>query len=873
MPAPTHPTADQLRAFVQGHASAAEQAAVTAHLDHCADCCARLDTLFAQDALLGRIQEAAQTDGKIVVAEVQRRQAVRALHRGMGSTAIANRADTSTADLAANLDHTLSPFLTTAPEGQDLPRRAGEYEILEELGRGGMGVVFKARHLALNRLVALKMLHKGAVAEGESLARFREEAKVVARLQLPGIVQIHEVGTLEGQPYLALEYVPGSSLDRFLDGMPQPPQDAAAFLRPVAAAMHAAHQQGVVHRDLKPANILLFSRAPQARAGDAAARTCGARLNDSIPKITDFGLAKPLDDDSGLTRTGIIVGTPYYMAPEQAEGGKTLTPAADLYALGTILYEMLTGRPPFKGTTVHETLRQVVADDPLPPRRLQPGIPTDLETICLKCLHKEPAQRYATAADFGDDLGRFLEGRPILARPVGRVERTWRWCRRNPVVAGLTAAVFLLLLASSMTGWLLAAWALQAEETTKQERDTARQERQRAEDNLAKVREAVDDTYLICREHPLFQGEAMRQHRRLLLAKAVPFYQGFVRQKGDDPAFRAEHANILHRLAFSYSEVGPTADAIPTCRQALKIYERLAADHPQAPAYLEHLAQTWNTLGIIQQGQGHQKEGLASFRHAQECALRLTKLSSFMVKHQRIAVQFCNNLGMALRSLGQHQEALASFSQMRQILEELVAAYPHCLDYQLQLACSYDMLAEMHLRLNQVSETIACHQAACCLWQSLLTAQPGEISYAVGLGANCCNLGLIERQVGQPHAALAHLTLGVRTLSGLLQREPRHGQARVFLRNALHERALALEQLRRASASWQDCRRAFTVALGLPNPGPGPHDVMARVQDLARAEHSWLVSLGVTKAINSSGPAAFVVNFVPNLQWTLSEPD
>jgi serine/threonine protein kinase len=301
--------------------------------------------------------------------------------------------------------------------------RFGDYELLEEVGRGGMGVVYKARQLSLNRLVAVKMIH---VRGPDDRARLRVEAEACARLQHPNVVQIFEVGEHQGQPYLVLEFVPGASLGQRLDGTPWPAADAARLIAPLALAVQAAHECGVVHRDLKPANVLL------AACGFAPAAKPQAAF---VPKLTDFGLARCLGEERArLTSTGAVVGTPSYMAPEQAEGQvKDVGPLADVYALGAILYELLTGRAPFKGATPLETVRQVAVQEPVPPARLQPGLPRDLETICLKCLQKEPVKRYASAADLADDLRRFLDREPIKARPVGRPERLWRWCRRRPV--------------------------------------------------------------------------------------------------------------------------------------------------------------------------------------------------------------------------------------------------------------------------------------------------------------------------------------------------------------------------------------------------------------------------------------------------------
>ena len=331
-----------------------------------------------------------------------------------------------------------SPFgsPSSTPSSAELPRIPG-YEVLEVVGRGGMGVVYRARHVRLDRPVALKMLLTGAHASRESRERFLREARMGAGLRHPNIVQVHDMGDQDGLPYFTMEFVEGGNLAQKLAGMPQPPRQAAALLATLAEAVQAAHRCGIVHRDLKPANVLLTA--------------------DGTPKICDLGLARRLDGEAGLTWTGTVVGTPSYMAPEQAEARpQTLGPAVDIHALGAILYELLTGRPPFRAETASETVRQVISRDPLPPSRLNGKVPRDLETICLKCLHREPHLRYASAAALAADLHHFLGGEAIAARPEGRLARMARRVRRRPVQSTLVAAVTLLTAALLGGGlWLI----------------------------------------------------------------------------------------------------------------------------------------------------------------------------------------------------------------------------------------------------------------------------------------------------------------------------------------------------------------------------------------------------------------------------------
>jgi hypothetical protein len=331
------------------------------------------------------------------------------------------------------------------------------YEVLAELGRGGMGVVYKARHRSLHRLVALKMIRSGSLAGPLDLARFRREAEAVARLQHPHIIQIHEIGDYDGLPFFSLEYIEGGSLDQLLKTTRMPGQQAAQLVHQLAQAMHHAHERGVVHRDLKPANILLAGVRGQGSGVRGEADAPSTLTPDPwplTPKITHFGLAKRLDVEAGHTQSGEILGTPSYMAPEQAMGKKDIGAPADVYALGAILYELLTGEPPFKGPTPFDTLMAVLSCEPRPVRQMESSVPRDLETICFRCLAKEPSQRYASSLDLADDLARFLNNEPIRARRAGLWERSRKWIRRRPAVALGWLLAFLLLAGAGAGYWV-----------------------------------------------------------------------------------------------------------------------------------------------------------------------------------------------------------------------------------------------------------------------------------------------------------------------------------------------------------------------------------------------------------------------------------
>ncbi len=441
-----------------------------------------------------------------------------------------------------------------APSDGRLPRRFAGYELLEEIGHGGMGVVYKARQLAPERIVALKMIRAGELATEEDTRRFRQEANEAALLDHPHIVPIYEVGEHDGRRFFSMKLIEGGSLARHLDRYRGDPKAAARLVAAVARAVHHAHQRQILHRDLKPGNVLIDG--------------------EGQPYVADFGLAKRLGG-AGEASQSVGVGTPEYMAPEQARGDARLTTAADVYALGGILYALLTGRPPFRGETPWATIAQVQSQAPVAPSRHHPGCPRDLETICLKCLDKEPAKRYGSAEALAEDLERWLKGLPVVARPIGKLQRLWRWSRRNPGLAGTLAALVLVLL-GSLAG--MTALYLHAEQQRRMAEH--REEGERA------VTQFYQENVLRAARPKGWSGGAGKD---VTLKDALDQAAAHV-----DEAFQGQprlEASVRNTLGMTYWYLGLFNAAGPHLEKAYRIRKaRLGEDHPDTLTSLHCLA-------------------------------------------------------------------------------------------------------------------------------------------------------------------------------------------------------------------------------------------------------------------------------------------
>jgi eukaryotic-like serine/threonine-protein kinase len=642
------------------------------------------------------------------------------------------------------------------------------YEILGELGRGGMGVVYRARDERLGRLVALKMVLAGGHAGENELARFRAEAEAVACLQHPNIVQVYQVNETDGRPYFSLEYCGGGSLSARLDGTPWPPAKAAELVATLAHAVQAAHRRGVVHRDLKPANILL--------------------TEDGTLKVSDFGLAKRLDHASGVTRTGDVMGTPSYMAPEQAGGtGQTVGTAADVYALGAILYELLTGRPPFKATTPLDTVLQVISEDPVPPSRLLRDLPRDIETVCLTCLNKNPSRRYASAEALAADLERFLRGEPIAARPLRFHERAVRWVRRRPAAAAALAVGAVALLALAIGGLAYQsrlreanAQLLTALDEAREAEAGAAREHDRAEAHLHRALEATDRMVTQVGEQ-LSGRPGVADVRQRLLEEALEFHRGFLLAESHDPAVRQETARAAYRTAGLYLILGRSDEAEKACEEALRLQKELVAEFPDRPEYRHDLIRTKSCQGSTYSAIGRFNDGQTCYNEGLAACEQLTREHPEEAKYQETMIGLLNSRGF-FYMFTDLVKAEADFRRAVPIAEKQPATGGPDENWTCQLAGAYTNLGSLLSRLNRLPEAVALLDKGYALLEPRDHPAPrGARDYRRTLASNRIFRGLCHVRAGQPKLAEQPLREGVALYEAMAAETPNHFPSRISL--------------------------------------------------------------------------------------------
>jgi tetratricopeptide (TPR) repeat protein len=746
--------------------------------------------------------------------------------RALGTTSVADRSFRGAA--------TVPTFPDQARPGAG---RLGEYELLEEVGRGGMGVVFKARHVPLNRLVAVKTVLAGAGASPAARERFRIEARSAARLQHPNIVQIYEVGEAEGLPFLVLEYVPGRSLATLLSGSPVHPTAAARLVEAVARAIHHAHTQGVVHRDLKPANILLTGFAGSTLSEARAEASTRPSDPANHVKVTDFGLAKLLDTvPEHPTESGEVVGTPSYMAPEQARGRGAIGTGADVYALGVLLYELLTGKVPFREDTEFATLTRVINDPPTPPRRSQPGVPRDLETVCLKCLEKQPARRYATAQELADDLRRFLNGKPVLARPVGMGGRLVRWVRREPLPAGLFAA---LVVGVAVAGWQwvraernygdsqtrlaevklaraeaeanLGSARFQESQAVKHLGE-AKAQQERAESGFRLAYRAVKDFAVRFTERELSQTPATLPLRRELMESTVRYYEEFLKQRPDDAELRSELADLYFRTAKVTSDVGPKGDALALYEKARAIYEGLWKADPADAHPRRELAHVNNNSAILLSAMGRRQEATDSFRRALALFQGLERDFPADRRYTRWVAFALNNLASLSADQGMVEQASRYFTESLAIRETLAKADPADPESQSLVAEAHENLALFLAKMERDDAGALGHyRTANAIREETSRRFPKNADAQRLLARSRRALGDQLRHAGRPDEGLELLAKARVTLDELTRAFPAMTLAQVELGSCLINLTQAYREMKRPDDALGSAREAVQV--------------------------------------------------------------
>ncbi len=757
-PGQKHPTQDQIRAFSAGNLSDEALNQIAEHLAHCDSCTTWMETLP---------------------------------------------------------EDTLVQLLRSVPEStRPSLRLVAGYDIVSELARGGMGVVYLARQTALGRDVALKMIHRGPDAHPEELSRFRREAQVIATLRHPNIAQVFDVGEQDGTPYIAMEVVHGLTLAELLVDGPMDPQKATQLLIQLADAVGHAHARGIIHRDLKPSNILIEAEPSPSTAA------LGEPSQSIHPKIVDFGLAKQTTAMDGETVTGHLMGTPKYMSPEQASGAhKSITETTDIYSLGVVLYEALVGRSPFEGSTALEVLEQVRSTDPVRPRALRPSIPRDLETICLKCIDKNPTDRYASAADLLEDLQRFQNGFAILAKPTPYLIRLWKLARRFPIQSSL-ALCALLALASLLASSLV--FNQRLSRALREQRSAS----QLAEKNYQTALEAVDKTLERVGFDQLANQPGMERVRADMLADAVRLYEKLAEYQSqtDSPstgnpnlAVLEQQADALSKLGRIRTLLGQTDLARDNLSRAIIIQQRLVRDVPDQPALIHGLAISHVNLGRVTKDPKEFQSALDLLRPIRD---------TYPACRQSL-VQAINQLS-SFQEVDQKETML---EEVRELTQSALSESPADPSLRLTLGQSTHNLGLLYMnthRIEQAEESIA---EALSVFRKLVIDHDGVYEYQTSLAECLSALANLEYQRGDFADAMQHMNECYAIRELLVARYPAVLEHREALARSYQTHASSLISMQNHSEAIEMARRGLDVAERLQAEHP-------------RRQHAFLVAAG-----------------------------
>ncbi len=723
--------------------------------------------------------------------------------------------------------------------------RMGRFQVRRELGRGGFGMVYLAFDPTLHREVALKIPHAPSLLTPILQERFTQEARAAARLNHPNIITIHEAGQSGPIHFIAYAYSPGQTLSQWLKDRQQSVSfhQASHLLLTLASAMAYAHDQKVIHRDLKPANILLEPRSATTTDADQGE----VSPLPFVPKITDFGLAKsPGAPD--CTRTGTILGTPSYMAPEQALGkGQTSEPAVDIYALGAIFYELLTGLPPFRGESELETLQKVRAEDPIPPRQLRPRTPKDLETICLKCLRKEPQHRYRTAHELAEDIRRYLRHEPILARPVSRLKKWGYWARRHPTATGLTFALIVSLLLG-LSG-ILWQW-YRAEEFADQtitERNLAMIDKQKAQQLLLQAHGAIKRLTGLGEE--LLRNPATEQRGRDILNEALKYYRELLKENTANPDIRTETARTSLEVGRIYHVLGQRKDAEEMFLSSLSIIEEQIANST-SPTFADrflfgqlqlNLAHFYRDLQAWPKAQTHYRSAIDSF-----AKLRDEKPSSTLL----VILQANSHLNLATVMRGQWlmNDAVEQCQTALTLQDEAIKVDPRNVNHRLEKALCLDYLGTIYVEMNQPEKGLPFHMESYSIRSELLkNTRPNAAGYnraSIDFGRSLFSLGRLYQVMKLEAESFKYYLQTAHHLENLCPKMPSTPDLHGDLGEVYFRLGFLAERQQQFNASEVWYRKAF--AKGLENVRRFPktdylhQDFMKQYKNLARflAAHS-----------------------------------
>ena len=652
-------------------------------------------------------------------------------------------------------------------------KQFGDYELLDEIARGGMGVVYRAKQKKANRIVALKMILSGNLADEEEITRFYTEAEAAANLDHPYIVPIFDVGEQDGQHFFSMGFVDGPSLkDSTRDG-PLPPNDAAEIVAMISEAVAYAHDNGIIHRDLKPANVLLDK--------------------DGKPRVTDFGLAKRIESDNELTATGQVMGTPSFMPPEQALGETArLGPAADVYSLGAILYTLLTGRPPFQAANMMETLMQVIENDPVELRVLNPAVDRDLETICLKCLEKDIAKRYSNGQELVDELHRFLRGEPIKARAVGRVERGWRWCRRNRLVTGLVSAIAVTLVVGlgvsiyfaalanrraerAEEGTRIAATTLETMINTVQQKlsgipGARRIRREILRDSLANLEKIAGEVNWKSRidqnsanvlvelarlyeelgdDEGFNATDAARTH----FERAVEIFRQLPRPDSPDAQFVADEANALDQLGNFYLNVDETEHAKVPLEKALALRRQVVEMERHVPQRQFHLSITIMNWGDYHAMRRDFKTAIDVFQESIQICERLARSQPDELRYKVQLAQLYEKVGDCWHDLHDNDAALEWFEKSFELCKVCYARAPESPDLQDMMSFAYERLGNHWLQVGDGVQALECYQQMLEMAKQSIASDPENRLLQDGMAVCYDKLANTNQILGNAEAA------------------------------------------------------------------------------------------------------------------------